>query len=94
MSIEIVGPGLNFDLRKWIIIVMITENWECRMKLIWIWNTERSDQLASNSEEADAWDKFLSVWLFHNKDAECEDTSFVATENIKCHDTESAHLRF
>jgi hypothetical protein len=61
MSIKIVGLGSNFELRKWIIIVMLMENWDCRKKLVWIWNTERSDQLASNSEEADAWDKFVYV---------------------------------
>jgi len=37
------------------------EKWDCGMKLVWIWNTERSGQLASNSEEADAWDKFVCV---------------------------------
>lgn len=29
------------------------------------------------------------VWLFHSKDAECKDTSFVGTENVKSHDRES-----
>ena len=61
MSTKIVGLGLNFELRKWIIIVMLMENWECRMKLVWIWNTERSDMLANNSEETDVWDKFVYV---------------------------------
>jgi len=36
----------------------------------------------------------LSVCLFYNKDAEYEGTSFVATENITCHDREFEHVRF
>jgi hypothetical protein len=36
----------------------------------------------------------LSVRLFHNKDAEYESTSFVATENITCLGMEFEHVRF
>lgn len=35
----------------------------------------------------------LFVWLFHNKDTECEGASFIAIENIKCHDREFENLR-
>jgi hypothetical protein len=54
MSIKITGLGLNFELRRWMIIVMQMENWEGPRKLVRIRNTERSDQLASSSEEGDA----------------------------------------
>jgi hypothetical protein len=34
MSIKIVGLGLNIELRRWMIIVMLMENWEGLRKLV------------------------------------------------------------